>query len=183
MQNSVIKDVMMASGIGLEAAETALSEKLGDFVKKSWFKDCIYEPIVTNGGTLRIAYVTQEQWAAIFETFDVAEASRQQVEAMLKYIKNTMSLERKKGHFLNKEELEALYEDAYEHRVALADTMIENRKKDAEAKAAKEAAKKNAKAAKGEAMKVASDTATSLEDLARECGVDLMATENTDPVI
>ena len=176
MQNSVIKDVLMASGIGLEAAETALSEKLGDFVKKGWFKNCIYEPIVTDKGNLRIACVKQSEWDAIFETFNVAVASQQQIEAMLKYIKNTMSLEKKKGHFLNKEELEALYEDAYEHRVALANTMIENRKKDAEAK-------KNAKAAKEEAMKVTSETQMSLEELAKECGVDLMTAEDTNPVI
>ena len=73
-------------------------------------------------------------------------------------------------HVLDKSELEAIYNDAYEHRVELAEKEAQLRAE----KAARDAEKK----AKKEATKVAADTATSLEDLKAELGI----TDDAAPV-
>ena len=169
MQNSVIKDVLMASGIGLEAATATFCGAMNWTVDKSssnWFKNYVYEPEVTDKKIL-FTQVSNGKWDVIFKAFNIAEASQDQILAMSKSMKGAMKAA---DHVLDKAELEGIYNDAYEHRVELAEKEAQLRAE----KAARDAEKK----AKKEATKVAADTATSLEDLKAELGI----TDDVAPV-
>ena len=144
MTNSVIKDVLMASGISLEAATTTFCEAMDWVVDKSssnWFKNYVYEPEVTDKKIL-FTQVSTSKWDVIFKAFNVAEATQDQILAMSKNMKGAMKAS---DHVLEKAELEAIYNDAYEHRVELAEKeaqlKAEKAARDAEKKAQKEAAK------------------------------------------
>ena len=120
MTNSVIKDVLMASGISLEAATATFHEAMGWEVttaSSNWFKNYVYEPEVTAKKIL-FTQVSNSKWDVIFKAFNVAEATQDQILAMSKCMKGAMKAA---DHVLEKTELEAIYNDAYEHRVELAE--------------------------------------------------------------
>lgn len=152
MENSIIKDVMLASGLSVETVAEKINDIFGWGQKtvQSWFLRYVYEPRVTKNGVL-MTQVTfhkgrgkkpMSDWDAVFTATDCPEAQRDEIKAVVEFIKEESAKAKADGQELTVEYYENLYTDAYNRRAELAQKMLEDAALKAEAKAAKKAKKK-----------------------------------------
>ncbi len=123
MASSVIRDILDASGISFDQAMRRFHKARGWEITTpsvNWFKDYIYDPRVTEN-TMLFSRVSQDYWDVIFGEFRISNAAQSQILAMKNYILSRQNKANAKGKSLKKSELEALYEEAYEKRVELAE--------------------------------------------------------------
>ena len=113
MDRSVVKDIMIASGLTVDAVCEALNEKLGWGVDKikPWFMTKIYEPKASKSGT-SFTKITKAQWDTVFDVINAPESARSEVRAMVKELNGK--------DFSSAEEVASAYDVAYENRAQLA---------------------------------------------------------------
>lgn len=137
MDYSIVKDVMLASGLTVEGVIDKIKETL-PWVNEKWFISRVYEPVAT-AKSIPYTQVTAAQWDVIFDAIGASESARAEVKATIKALKATMVAS--KGE-LDAEGLEAAYAEVYNNRAELAQKYAEEAAQKAEAKAAKAAKKK-----------------------------------------